>query len=51
MKMNRNFNLLNLKNTILKHKHIIALRPCPKNAISPDQIEKVLGKNVVKYIR
>ena len=32
------------KNTILKHKHIIALRPCPKNAISPDQIEKVLGK-------
>lgn len=36
------------KNTILKHKHIIALRPCPKNAISPDQIEKVLGKKVLK---
>ena len=36
------------KNTVLKHKHIVALRPCPKNAISPDNIKQVLGKKILK---
>ena len=36
------------KNTVLKYKHLIALRPCPRNAISPDKIQQVLGKKVLK---
>lgn len=36
------------KNSIITKKDIIALRPCPKNAISPDQIDKVIGKKTKK---
>lgn len=36
------------KNSIIKKKDIIALRPCPKNAISPDQVDKIIGKKTKK---
>jgi sialic acid synthase SpsE len=36
------------KNSIIKKKDIIALRPCPKNAISPEYINRIIGKKI-KY--
>ena len=36
------------KNSIVTKKDIIALRPCPRNSITPDQINELIGKKIKK---
>jgi N-acetylneuraminate synthase len=35
-----------LQGTIITHKHLTILRPCPDGAISPDMISKVVGRQL-----
>ena len=38
------------KNDIIRRSDLIILRPCPKNAIDPKNIEKIVGKKLVNNI-
>ena len=38
------------KNDIISRSDLVILRPCPKNAIDPKNIEKIVGKKLVNNI-
>lgn len=39
------------KNTIIKKTDVIALRPCPKNSIPPNYLNKIIGKRIKKTMQ